>query len=38
VNVRAQQVLPSIGATELPVAAGGMFPVRRAYCDGRNYQ
>jgi fumarylpyruvate hydrolase len=29
--------LPSIAATELPVAGGGMFPVRRVYCVGRNY-
>jgi fumarylpyruvate hydrolase len=38
VNVRAQQALPGIGATELPVAGGGMFPVRRVDCVGRNYQ
>jgi fumarylpyruvate hydrolase len=30
-------VLPAIAATELPVAGGGMFPVRRVYCVGRNY-
>jgi fumarylpyruvate hydrolase len=33
----AQWVLPAIAATELPVAGGGMFPVRRVYCVGRNY-
>jgi len=39
VNVWAQRVLPSIAATELPVAGGGMFPVRRVYCaNGRRYQ
>jgi fumarylpyruvate hydrolase len=32
-----QCVLPAIAATELPVAGGGMFPVRRVYCVGRNY-
>ena len=36
-NVSAQHVLPSIAETELPVAGGGMFPVRRVYCVGRNY-
>ena len=30
-------VLPSIPATELPVVGGGVFPVRRVYCVGRNY-
>jgi fumarylpyruvate hydrolase len=30
-------VLPAIAATELPVAGGGVFPVRRVYCVGRNY-
>jgi fumarylpyruvate hydrolase len=30
-------VLPSVAETELPVAGGGMFPVRRVYCVGRNY-
>jgi fumarylpyruvate hydrolase len=33
----ARCVLPAIAATELPVAGGGMFPVRRVYCVGRNY-
>jgi fumarylpyruvate hydrolase len=33
----ARCVLPAIVATELPVAGGGMFPVRRVYCVGRNY-
>ena len=36
-NVSAQHVLPSIAETELPVVGGGMFPVRRVYCVGRNY-
>ncbi len=29
--------LPAIPATEVPVAGGGFFPVRRVYCVGRNY-
>lgn len=33
----AQRVLPPIPAIELPVAGGGVFPVRRVYCVGRNY-
>ena len=33
----SQRVPPAIPATELPVAGGGMFPVRRIYCVGRNY-
>jgi fumarylpyruvate hydrolase len=33
----AASVLPAIPATELPVAGGGVFPVRRVYCVGRNY-
>jgi fumarylpyruvate hydrolase len=37
VNVAAQHVLPGIAETALPVAGGGMFPVRRVYCVGRNY-
>jgi fumarylpyruvate hydrolase len=37
VNLSAQRVLPSIAETELPVVGGGMFPVRRVYCVGRNY-
>jgi fumarylpyruvate hydrolase len=37
VNIAAPRVLPAIAATELPVAGGGMFPVRRVYCVGRNY-
>ncbi|MDB5603362.1 MAG: fumarylacetoacetate hydrolase [Bradyrhizobium sp.] len=36
-NIAAPRVLPAIAATELPVAGGGMFPVRRVYCVGRNY-
>ena len=36
-NVAAQHMLPGIAGTELPVAGGGMFPVRRVYCVGRNY-
>jgi len=29
--------LPAIPVTEVPVAGGGFFPVRRVYCVGRNY-
>ena len=29
--------LPGIPVTEVPVAGGGVFPVRRVYCVGRNY-
>jgi fumarylpyruvate hydrolase len=29
--------LPAIPAIELPVVGGGVFPVRRIYCVGRNY-
>ena len=36
-NISVQPVLPEIVATELPVAGGGRFPVRRVYCVGRNY-
>ena len=32
-----QHALPAIPATEVPVAGGGVFPVRRVYCVGRNY-
>jgi fumarylpyruvate hydrolase len=32
-----QRALPAIAATEVPVAGGGFFPVRRVYCVGRNY-
>jgi fumarylpyruvate hydrolase len=37
VSVAALSVLPAIPATELPVFGGGVFPVRRIYCVGRNY-
>jgi fumarylpyruvate hydrolase len=37
VSVVAQHVLPEISATEVPVLGGGLFPVRRIYCVGRNY-
>lgn len=30
-------VLPAIAPTEIAVAGGGTFPVRRVYCVGRNY-
>jgi fumarylpyruvate hydrolase len=33
----SHRVLPAIAPTELPVAGGGIFPVRRVYCVGRNY-
>jgi fumarylpyruvate hydrolase len=32
-----QLVLPAIVPTVLPVVGGGLFPVRRIYCVGRNY-
>jgi fumarylpyruvate hydrolase len=32
-----RRVLPPIPATEVPVLGGGLFPVRRIYCVGRNY-
>ena len=31
------RALPALPPTELPVAGGGVFPVRRIYCVGRNY-
>jgi fumarylpyruvate hydrolase len=37
VSVLAHRMVPNIATTELPVAGGGMFPVRRVYCVGRNY-
>lgn len=33
----AQRVLPAVNETVVPVLGGGMFPVRRIYCVGRNY-
>lgn len=30
-------VVPAIEPTEVPVSGGGIFPVRRVYCVGRNY-
>lgn len=30
-------VIPSPPVTAIPVASGGLFPVRRVYCIGRNY-
>lgn len=33
----AQRVVPAIDETVLPVLGGGVFPVRRIYCVGRNY-
>jgi fumarylpyruvate hydrolase len=32
-----QHALPAIPATEVPVTGGGVFPIRRVYCVGRNY-
>jgi fumarylpyruvate hydrolase len=32
-----QRALPAIHVTEVAVAGGGFFPVRRVYCVGRNY-
>jgi fumarylpyruvate hydrolase len=37
VNAVVQRVLPEIPVTEVPVVDGGLFPVRRVYCVGRNY-
>jgi fumarylpyruvate hydrolase len=31
------QRLPAVPVTEVPVIGGGIFPVRRIYCVGRNY-
>jgi fumarylpyruvate hydrolase len=36
-SVQARRILPDMPATQVPVAGGGMFPVRRVYCVGRNY-
>ncbi len=36
-SAAAVSVLPAFPATELPVFGGGVFPVRRVYCVGRNY-
>lgn len=33
----APHALPGVAATEVAVAGGGFFPVRRIYCVGRNY-
>jgi fumarylpyruvate hydrolase len=33
----AQRVLPAIDETVVPVLGGGVLPVRRIYCVGRNY-
>jgi fumarylpyruvate hydrolase len=33
----AQRVVPAIDETVVPVLGGGVFPVRRIYCVGRNY-
>ena len=32
-----QLIFPAIDPTVLPVAGGGLYPVRRIYCVGRNY-
>ena len=32
-----EATLPRIAITEVPIAGGGSFPVRRVYCVGRNY-
>ena len=32
-----EAALPKIAVTEVPIAGGGFFPVRRVYCVGRNY-
>ena len=36
-SISTHRVLPGIAETEVTVACGGMFPVRRVYCVGRNY-
>src|SRR6202789_4445109 len=36
-SAQAPQALPRVAATEAAVAGGGLFPVRRIYCVGRNY-
>lgn len=36
-NMPAGFVVPAVEATVLPVVGGGLFPVRRVYCVGRNY-
>lgn len=33
----AQRVFPAVDETVVPVLGGGVFPVRRIYCVGRNY-
>jgi len=37
VNPKPAHVLPPIIETTVPVLGGGVFPVRRVYCVGRNY-
>ncbi|MET0277575.1 MAG: fumarylacetoacetate hydrolase family protein, partial [Pseudorhodoplanes sp.] len=32
-----QRAVPAIDETVVPVLGGGVFPVRRIYCVGRNY-
>ena len=36
-SAQAPHALPTVAATEAAVAGGGLFPVRRIYCVGRNY-
>jgi fumarylpyruvate hydrolase len=36
-STQAPQALPQVAVTEAAVAGGGVFPVRRIYCVGRNY-
>jgi fumarylpyruvate hydrolase len=36
-SAQAPHPLPRVTATEAAVAGGGLFPVRRIYCVGRNY-
>ena len=35
--MNAVYVLPPVAQTVVPVLGGGVFPVRRIYCVGRNY-
>lgn len=37
VTAAASLVIPAVDVVNLPVAGGGLFPVRRIYCVGRNY-
>jgi fumarylpyruvate hydrolase len=36
-SAAVERVMSAIPPTELPIVGGGVFPVRRVYCVGRNY-